>query len=471
MELAARLGFALGSQVQSMSSFDRKHYHYPDLPHGYQITQQRSPIALGGQIEVFVDTKEGGTKDDSKGKNHTAEQTPRTLRVERLQLEMDTGKRTGSSRGTLVDLNRAGSTLVEIVTAPDLRGAEEAAAAAETFQQIVRFLGVGDADMEAGELRVDVNVSHRRVDGSVVGDRCEVKNLNSFRSIARAIRHERTRQIALMRSGAVVPRQTRSFDPIAGTTKVLRDKEALLDYRFAPEPDLPHVVLEPATLEMIRSAVPELPSRARVRLMDQYGLTSALAARVASHKSSVAYFDECVSSANTRANENGVMPPGAADVANWVTGTLVGAAKKANVAGHKEPLLGLPESADADRVGTLLASIGGAKNGGFTLTARMAKSVLAAMLSGDTRPVPEISKELFYSGDEGASVEAGGEGEGRALAATCADVVGSMPDQVELLRGGKTRLMGLFVGEVMKRTKGRADPRRAAEIIKSLVDQ
>ena len=194
-----------------------------------------------------------------------------------------------------MDLNRAGSTLVEIVTAPDLRGAEEAAAAAETFQQIVRFLGVGDADMEAGELRVDVNVSHRRVDGSVVGDRCEVKNLNSLRSIARAIRHERTRQIALMRSGAVVPRQTRSFDPIAGTTKVLRDKEALLDYRFAPEPDLPHVVLEPATLEMIRSAVPELPSRARVRLMDQYGLTSALAARVASHKSSVAYFDECVS--------------------------------------------------------------------------------------------------------------------------------------------------------------------------------
>ena len=297
VELAARLGFALGAHVQSRSSFDRKHYRYPDLPHGYQITQQRSPIALGGSLDVFVDKKAvggvGGADDGSKR---------RTLRVERLQLEMDTGKSSVASDGaTTVDLNRAGSTLVEIVTAPDLRGAEEAASAAETFQRVVRFLGVGDANMEEGSMRVDVNVSHRTRDGAVVGERCEVKNLNSFRSIARAVAHERTRQIELLKRGTGVRRQTRSFDPATGATAVLRDKEALLDYRFAPEPDLPPVVIEPAALRAIEAAVPELPSSAAARLTRTRGLTPKLARTIASRGPwTVAYFDECADAADAR---------------------------------------------------------------------------------------------------------------------------------------------------------------------------
>ena len=487
VELAARLGFALGADVQSRSSFDRKHYHYPDLPHGYQITQQRSPIALGGSLDVFVDGEKSGGGAEKDGTKR------RTLRVERLQLEMDTGKSFKQSSGaTLVDLNRAGSTLVEIVTAPDLRGAEEASAAAETFQRVVRFLGVGDANMEEGSMRVDVNVSHKRRDGAVVGERCEVKNLNSFRSIARAVAHERTRQIALLKRGQCVRRQTRSFDPAVGATAVLRDKEALLDYRFAPEPDLPPVVIEPAALRAIAAAVPELPSSAAARLTRTRGLTPKLARAIASKPWTVAYFDACADAAIEWASRHGTKEPNAADVANWVTGVLVGAVKKAGLTRKGgEPLRGLPESAGAARVGELLARVsasasleGDASTGtspvGAGITARMAKSVLAAMVSGDSRPIPEIATELF-GGDvedgEGSSagvggvVGAGAGEDGEALEAACAAVVASMPEQLAAYRGGRTRAMGSFVGEVMKRTKGRADPRRAAEIIKSLVDQ
>ena len=490
VELAARLGFALGAHVQSRSSFDRKHYRYPDLPHGYQITQQRSPIALGGSLDVFVDKKAvggvGGADDGSKR---------RTLRVERLQLEMDTGKSSVASDGaTTVDLNRAGSTLVEIVTAPDLRGAEEAASAAETFQRVVRFLGVGDANMEEGSMRVDVNVSHRTRDGAVVGERCEVKNLNSFRSIARAVAHERTRQIELLKRGTGVRRQTRSFDPATGATAVLRDKEALLDYRFAPEPDLPPVVIEPAALRAIEAAVPELPSSAAARLTRTRGLTPKLARTIASRGPwTVAYFDACAEAADAWSTSNGTVTVDKQDVANWVTGVLVGAVKRHKGVTHKggssggEPLRGLPESAGAARVGELLARVAastsmdsgvnsstGTSPVGAGITARMAKSVLAAMVSGDSRPIPEIATELFGGDGEAADGGADGAGvgeDGEALEATCAAAVASMPEQLAAYRGGRTRAMGSFVGEVMKRTKGRADPRRAAEIIKSMVDQ
>jgi len=488
VELAARLGFALGADVQSRSSFDRKHYHYPDLPHGYQITQQRSPIALGGSLDVFV---RDGVSGSNSGSNDGSKR--RTLRVERLQLEMDTGKSSKAKSSTLVDLNRAGSTLVEIVTAPDLRGAEEASAAAETFQKVVRFLGVGDANMEEGSMRVDVNVSHRTRDGAVVGERCEVKNLNSFRSIARAVAHERTRQIALLKRGQCVRRQTRSFDPATGATAVLRDKEALLDYRFAPEPDLPPVVIEPAALRAIKAAVPELPSTAAARLTNTAGLAPKLARAIASKPSTVAYFDACAEAADAWSTSNGTVTVDKQDVANWVTGVLVGAVKRHKGVTHKdgssggEPLRGLPESAGAARVGELLARVAASTSKGtesstgtspaqLGITARMAKSVLAAMVSGDSRPIPEIATELFGGdgedgdgGDGGAGVGAGEDGE--ALEATCAAVVASMPEQLAAYRGGRTRAMGSFVGEVMKRTKGRADPRRAAEIIKTLVDQ
>ena len=217
VELATRLGVALGGEMHRASRFERKHYAYPDLPHGYQITQRRDPIVRGGRIDVDVGA--GAT---------------RRLRIEQIQLEMDTGKsvnKTGGGGGgtttTTIDLNRAGCALVEIVTRPDLRGGEEAAAAAEAFQKTLRFLGVGDANMEEGSLRVDVNVSVRRRgdggdDGAALGERCEVKNLNSFRSIASAVRFEARRHRELIARGENVERETRSFDPANGETAPLR---------------------------------------------------------------------------------------------------------------------------------------------------------------------------------------------------------------------------------------------------------
>lgn len=306
VELAARLGFALGGEVQPVSSFDRKHYFYADLPHGFQITQQRAPIVLGGHLDVFV-PQQRRSPSSAAASEASAAAAPRKLRVERLQLEMDTGKTTRAKGSTLIDLNRAGSTLIEIVTAPDLRSAEEAAAAAESFQQVLRFLGVGEANMEEGSLRVDVNVSVRRraagatkeeeeeEEAASFGERCEVKNLNSFRSIARAVRHEAARHRAVLSSGGTVTRQTRSFDPTTGTTTLLRDKEALLDYRFIPEPDIPPVVLSATQLAAIAASVPELPSAARYRLTDTaeggHGLAYKLAEAVVAHPSTLAYYE------------------------------------------------------------------------------------------------------------------------------------------------------------------------------------
>lgn len=300
--------------MQPISSFDRKHYFYADLPHGFQITQQRAPIVLGGHLDVFVPRPRRSPPSSgaaaAASDASAAAATPRKLRVERLQLEMDTGKSTRAKGSTLIDLNRAGATLIEIVTAPDLRSAEEAAAAAASFQQVLRFLGVGEANMEEGSLRVDVNVSIRRrragattrkdgeeegEEAASFGERCEVKNLNSFRSIARAVRHEAARHRAVLSSGGTVTRQTRSFDPTTGTTTLLRDKESLLDYRFIPEPDIPPVVLSATQLAAIAASVPELPSAARYRLTDAveggHGLAHALAEAVVAHPSTLAYYE------------------------------------------------------------------------------------------------------------------------------------------------------------------------------------
>lgn len=304
------------------------------------------------------------------------------------------------------------STLIEIVTAPDLRSAEEAAAAAESFQQVLRFLGVGAANMEEGSLRVDVNVSVRRktkttseaesADGAEatsltsLGERCEVKNLNSFRSIARAVRHEAARHRAIISSGGAVTRQTRSFDPVTGETALLRDKESLLDYRFIPEPDIPPVVLSPRQLADILASVPELPSAARARLTDTSGphaLAPTLAESVAAHPSTLSYYEKALAAARRHGPGGGVAGEGvvrASDVANWVVGELVGATKKAGVAGVKEPLVGLPEGAAGPaRGGELLARVAAGE-----LTGRMAKRVLVAMLGGEATQVEPRSRPL-----------------------------------------------------------------------------
>ena len=526
LTLAVRLGIALGGEVAKRTSFDRKHYHYADQPHGYQITQQREPVVTGGGIDVFVkkDTRSEGRWPVTNGSadveepNDSSRRSNVRLRVERLQLETDTGKsatrffpdeysesKTKKKSGTrewLVDYNRAGCALVEIVTLPDLRSAEEAVAAVEAFQRAVRFLEVGDANMEDGSLRADVNVSVRRVsrfsknaeNEEPFGERCEIKNLNSTRSVLRAVRHEAARQIAILENGGVVNRETRGFDAETGTTIALRGKEVVADYRFAPEPDVPTTYFTDADIAEMARGVPELPDAAKQRLVDPEGehrLKAAVADTLVSHPTTLDAYERALAAARaTLASEKSSEKRANAEsdlartVAHWVVGELVGAAKRAKVVRRANaPLAHLPGGATPEAIGELLGLAAAGK-----CTARMAKAATAAMLvaepsvdhSGSRRSWPTARQtlvSLFGSEAEREEVkgdftteeekkDGGDEGNERALRLLCVAVVAEKPMEAALFRGGKTRLMGAFVGEIMRRTKGRADPRRAAEMVK-----
>ena len=528
LTLAVRLGIALGGEVARKTSFDRKHYHYADQPHGYQITQQREPVVTGGGIDVFVknDTRSAVGRSSVTNKSSVDVEEPNDssrrsnvrLRVERLQLETDTGKsatrffpdaklasKTKKKSGTrewLVDYNRAGCALVEIVTLPDLRSAEEAVAAVEAFQRAVRFLEVGDANMEDGSLRADVNVSVRRVsrfsknaeNEEPFGERCEIKNLNSTRSVLRAVRHEAARQIAILENGGVVNRETRGFDAETGTTIALRGKEVVADYRFAPEPDVPTTYFTDADIAEMARGVPELPDAAKQRLVDPEGehrLKAAVADTLVSHPTTLDAYERALAAARaTLASEKSSEKRANAEsdlartVAHWVVGELVGAAKRAKVVRRANaPLAHLPGGATPEAIGELLGLAAAGK-----CTARMAKAATAAMLvaepsvdhSGSRRSWPTARQTLVsLFGSEAEREEAkgdfpteeetkdgGDEGNERALRLLCVAVVAEKPMEAALFRGGKTRLMGAFVGEIMRRTKGRADPRRAAEMVK-----
>ena len=532
LALAARLGVALGGVVARRTSFDRKHYHYADQPHGYQITQRREPVVLGGALDVFV--RSSKTTNDETKKNETRSRV--LLRVERLQLETDTGKSAtrvtrdgkesdeendeGETTEWLVDYNRAGCALVEIVTRPDLRSPEEAAAAVEAFQRAARFLEISDANMEDGSLRADVNVSVRRRsetrDESVFGERCEIKNLNSTRSVRRAVRHEAARQISILERGGAVRRETRGFDAATGTTRALRGKEAIADYRFAPEPDVPAVTLtEKEIAEMTRGVPMELPDAAWRRLVDPegaHGVSPALADALVAHPTTLDAYERALRAARAAIeNENDAsssfdlsrrLPR---TVAHWVTGELVGAVKRAKLARRPAaPLADLPGGARPEAIGELLGLAAAGK-----CTARMAKAATAAMLVAEPLE-PLESRErsstaqwptarqtlasLFGEGFDARGSRGGTEDNARAegsedergtsahprldrddddvaLRALCVAVVGEKQTEAALFRGGKTRLLGAFVGEVMRRTEGRADPRRAAEFVKEALSK
>ena len=530
LALAARLGVALGGVVARRTSFDRKHYHYADQPHGYQITQRREPVVLGGALDVFV--RSSKTTNDETKKNETRSRV--LLRVERLQLETDTGKSAtrvtrdgkesdeendeGETTEWLVDYNRAGCALVEIVTRPDLRSAEEAAAAVEAFQRAARFLEISDANMEDGSLRADVNVSVRRRsetrDESVFGERCEIKNLNSTRSVRRAVRHEAARQISILERGGAVRRETRGFDAATGTTRALRGKEAIADYRFAPEPDVPAVTLtEKEIAEMTRGVPMELPDAAWRRLVDPegaHGVSPALADALVAHPTTLDAYERALRAARAEIESDSsssfdVSRRLPRTVAHWVTGELVGAVKRAKLARRPAaPLADLPGGARPEAIGELLGLAAAGK-----CTARMAKAATAAMLVAEPLE-PLESRErsstaqwptarqtlasLFGEGFDARGSRGGTEDNARAegsedergtsahprldrddddvaLRALCVAVVGEKQTEAALFRGGKTRLLGAFVGEVMRRTEGRADPRRAAEFVKEALSK
>ena len=486
VQCALKLATALHATCEKVSEFDRKHYFYGDLPHGYQITQHRKPILTGGRINENV-------------------------RVERVQLEMDTGKTLSSlssssseissskNNGVVVDLSRAGATLLEIVTKPDIRSEEHAVETVSDVIQMARYLEISDANMEDGSIRVDVNVSVRRrrndVDSndddattkttSVSSERTEIKNLNSLRSIRNAIKYEKERHGRYL-DGVVgaekVERETRSWDEKLNKTIVLRSKESLLDYRFMREPDVLPIVLTDEEIELARNSVREMPKAALERLKS-LGVSEEHAKFLSLHPSSVKYFDDIVSLCVIDAS---VFPSlskeDAKSVANFVCVEIVGALRDAGVGTKgKPPFLGIESKTNLhpERVRDVLKSLRVHK----TISGRMAKDVIKLLARNDSRSIDEILEQELGgsliqnnndSGKENPRKEksigsADEEGE-QNLDATCQSVVRDLAEEREAIKKNP-KVFGAFVGEVMKRTRGRADPKQVSATLRKLLDE
>jgi len=473
IKCALKLAMALKAKCEPKSEFDRKHYFYGDLPHGYQITQHRKPILTGGKINDGVS-------------------------VERVQLEMDTGKTTTTttsssssspvSGGAVVDLSRAGATLLEIVTRPDIRSEEQAVETVSDVIQMARYLEISDANMEDGSIRVDVNVSvskRRNEDDGVVvsSQRTEIKNLNSLRSIRNAIKYEKERHGRYL-DGIVgaekIERETRSWDEKLSKTVVLRSKESLLDYRFMREPDVLPIVLTDEEIELARNSVGEMPKAAFERLK-ALGISEEHAKFLSLHPSSVKYFDDIVSSCvDASVFPSSLSKEDAKSVANFVCVEIVGALRDAGVSTKgKPPFLAIQSKTNLrpERVRDVLESLKVRK----TISGRMAKDVLKLLARNDARAIDEIVEQelggsLIHdsSNNDNNSNSDGGKtddvGDGKTLDATCRSVVEDLAEEREAMKKNP-KVFGAFVGEVMKRTRGRADPKQVSATLRKLLDE
>jgi aspartyl-tRNA(Asn)/glutamyl-tRNA(Gln) amidotransferase subunit B len=414
VEQAVKTGLGLDAQINLHSVFDRKNYFYPDLPAGYQISQYQQPVV--GQGRVTLDMPDGSTRE---------------IGITRLHLEQDAGKslHDQSPRETYVDLNRAGIGLMEIVSEPDLRTAEEAGIYLRKLRSILRYLGTCDGNMEEGSLRCDCNVSVRKP-GAPLGTRCEIKNLNSVRFVMQAIEIEARRQIEIIEDGGKIAQQTRLFDTARGETRPMRSKENDFDYRYFPDPDLLPLTLDPAWVARLKADLPELPDKKQVRFVSGYGLSADQASVLVAERATADYFEEVAKGRDANA------------AANWVTGDLFGALNKKGLGIEDSPV-------PADALGMLLDMITeGAISG------RMAKDLFAELMEhgGNPRQIVE-AKGLRQVTDTGA-IEAAVDA---ALAANPAQVAQYATNP---------KLLGFFVGQVMKATQGKANPALVNELLK-----
>jgi aspartyl-tRNA(Asn)/glutamyl-tRNA(Gln) amidotransferase subunit B len=418
VERAIRFGLAVDGTINRTSVFARKNYFYPDLPKGYQISQYELPIVLGGS--VTISTRAGGEK---------------TVRLTRAHLEEDAGKSLHEDFHGMsgIDLNRAGTPLLEIVSEPDMRSAEEAVAYARTLHALVRWIEICDGNMQEGSFRCDANVSVRRP-GAPLGTRCEIKNLNSFRFLERAIEFEARRQIELLESGGRIEQETRLYDPERDETRSMRSKEEAHDYRYFPDPDLLPLAVSEAWIETVRAGLPELPQATRCRYERDLGLTAYDAATLTQSRELAEYFEEALGA-------SGAGPAKA--VANWVMGEL---SARLNSEGKEAS-----ESAVSPaQLGRLLARI---QDG--TISGKIAKEVFDAMWAGEGEPDAIIEKRgLRQISDSGA------------LEAIVAEVLAANPRSVEEFRAGKEKAFNALVGQVMKATKGKANPQQVNDLLK-----
>ena len=429
VELGARAALALSLQINERSVFARKNYFYPDLPKGYQISQYDQPFSERGELEIMT------AERDEAG--HPREWRPMKIRITRLHLEEDAGKNVHEGlpevdRYSYIDLNRAGTPLAEIVTEPDFRSSWQAYDYVNYVRQALQWVGASEADMEKGNLRCEANVSVRRIGDEKFGTKVELKNLNSVRYMQRAIEFEIERQIELIESGGSVAQETRLWDDRAGETRIMRSKEEAHDYRYFPEPDLPPLVVSKDLIEETRATMPELPDARRRRFIEEYDLPYNDAVQLTANRALADYYEEAA-----KASKN----PRAA--ANWIRTELLRELEAAGIAADKSPV-------PTAELGSLVRFIDEGK-----ISGKQGKDVLVEMFA--------TGKSAAAIIEEQGLVQVSDTGE---IDSIIEDVLNSNPQQLAQYRAGKEALFGFFVGQVMKASKGKANPKVVNERLK-----
>lgn len=415
VEQAVKTGLGLNSKINNTSVFARKNYFYADLPQGYQISQFDQPIVGEGVIEI--DLPDGSVKE---------------IGITRLHLEQDAGKSVHDQHPTksFVDLNRSGCALMEIVSEPDIRGPEEAAAYLSKLRMILRYLETCDGNMDEGSMRADVNISVRRPGGEL-GTRAEIKNVNSVKAVQQAIEYEAVRQIEIIEDGGEIVQETRLWDPAKGVTRSMRGKEDAHDYRYFPDPDLLPLHVSNDQIESIRKTLPELPDQKKHRFIDDYGLSAYDASVLIAEQIRADYFEKVANDNDTKL------------AANWVINELLGILNKNETALSDSPI-------SAEQLGGLIKLISD-----DTISGKIAKDVFADMYeTGKDADAIVEEKGLKQVTDTGA------------IEAIVDEVIAENPDNVEKYRGGKDKLFGFFVGQVMKKSQGKANPGVVNKLLK-----
>jgi len=415
--MAARFGLAVGATINRVSVFARKNYFYPDLPKGYQISQFEIPVVSGGTLEIH--TPEG----------------EKTIRITRAHLEEDAGKSLHEQfHGmTGIDLNRAGTPLLEIVSEPDMRSPAEAVAYLRKLHSLVRTLEICDGNMQEGSFRCDANISIRRHGDKTLGTRTELKNINSFRFVERALHHEIERQIAVVEDGGDIIQETRLYDPERDQTRSMRSKEEAHDYRYFPDPDLPPLVISEADLEQLRRELPELPDARLARFISDYDLGADEAVQLTSQKEIADYYENAVTKAGGETRLT----------ANWINGELMAWLNRCNTAFTDSPV-------SPTMLGQLVQRIQDK-----TISGKIAKEVFQAMWNGEGSADEVIASRGLTQITDSSAIEQ-----------AVSDIIARFPDQSEQVRAGQEKVIGFLVGQVMKATSGKANPQAVNDILK-----
>ena len=418
VEYATRAGLALNCHIANFSKMDRKNYFYPDLPKAYQTSQFDLPICTGGVVDIEV---EGEKKE---------------IGITRIHIEEDAGKLLHESAdGTLVDVNRCGVPLIEIVTEPDIRGAEEARVFAEKIRNILEYVGVSDCKMEEGSIRFDVNLSVKEKGSDVLGTRTEMKNLNSFRALVRAVQYESKRQIIELKKGHRIIQETRKWDDVKGVSSSMRSKEEAHDYRYFPEPDLVPIVITDETIEQIKSGLPELPEAKRARYVAEYKLPDYDAGVLTASKVTAKFFEETVA-----------MYDEPKQISNWLMVDIPAMLKEKELSMENIPF-------SPAELAELLKLI---KDG--TISGTIGKKVLEKMFEEDKTPKAIVEENNWAQMSDTSELEG-----------IIAQVIEDNPKSIEDIGAGNQKAYGFLTGQVMKATKGQANPQVANKIIRELV--